>query len=190
MLKYIPILEFPILLIMIMIRARMLRHQGIKAIVFGVTDKTDFFLIPVILLFIHGLLSTFFKLPFPEILVKSFWESNLLYIISICVCTLSLIWFGVTLKIFGKSFRVGIDQNTSGKLITNGTFAISRNPVYLGFISFFIGIFIAYSNILVIIFLVFLIIIIHRQIIREEKFLISHYGSEYEDYCKKVRRYV
>ena len=38
--KYIPILELPILILMILIRSIMLSRHGIKAIVFGVTDKT------------------------------------------------------------------------------------------------------------------------------------------------------
>lgn len=190
MLKYIPILELPILIIMVMIRAAILRRQGIKAIVFGVTDKTDFIIVPVVLVFFYGLLSTVIKLPFPQILVKSFFEMKVLYITAICICTLSLIWFGITLKTFGKSFRVGIDKNTKDKLITSSTFAVSRNPIYVGFITFFLGIFVAYSNILILIFLLLFIIIIHRQIIREEIFLKEHYKIEYEEYCKKVRRYI
>jgi hypothetical protein len=30
---------------------------------------------------------------------------------------------------------------------------------------------------------------IHRQILRKEKFLKAHYGADYESYCRKVRRY-
>ena len=190
MLKYIPILELPILIILVIIRAVILRRHGIKAFVFGVTNKTDFLIVPVVLFFFYGLLSTVINLPFPKFLIKPFWEMYLTYIISIVICTISIIWFGITLKIFGKSFRVGIDEKTEEKLITNGTFAISRNPVYIGFIAFFTGIFAAYSNILVIVFLLFIILMIHRQIIREEKFLKEHYGIEYNEYCKKVRRYI
>jgi protein-S-isoprenylcysteine O-methyltransferase Ste14 len=135
-------------------------------------------------------LASVINLPFPSILTKSFWEIEALYIISIIICTISIIWFGITLKIFGKSFRVGIDENTKEKLITSGTFAISRNPIYLGFIAFFIGILVAYSNILTLMFLPFFTSVIHRQIIREEVFLKKFYGTEYEEYCKKTRRYI
>jgi protein-S-isoprenylcysteine O-methyltransferase Ste14 len=190
MIKYIPLLELPILIIMVLIRSMMLRRHGIKAIVFGVTDKTDFIIIPVVVFFFYGILSTFFNLPFPVILKNNFWNIDILNIIAIVICSISIIWFGITLKIFGKSFRVGIDENTDDKLITNGTFAISRNPIYTAFIFFFIGIFLTYSNILSSIFLVLLILTIHRQILREEKFLKSHYGAEYDEYCKKVRRYI
>jgi len=191
MIKYIPIIEFPFLIVMVLIRSAMLRRHGIKALVFGVTDKTDFFLVPVILFFIYGLLASIFGWPFPAILIKPFWTNGLiLNILATVICSIALIWFFLTLKVFGKSFRVGIDENTKEKLITSGTFAISRNPIFIAFIAFFLGVFLAYSNLSTLIFIILLTIIVHRQIINEEKFLKKHYGKEYEEYCKKVRRYI
>jgi protein-S-isoprenylcysteine O-methyltransferase Ste14 len=119
-----------------------------------------------------------------------FWDFIFLQISAIVICTISLIWFGITLNTFGKSFRVGIDENTTDRLITKGTFSISRNPIYLAFIAFFIGFFLIYPNITSSVLLVFLIAMAHRQILREEKFLKNHYGEEYEKYCKKVHRYI
>jgi len=190
MLKYIPLFELPILIIMVLIRSAILRRHGIRAIVFGVTDKTDYFIIPIVISFFYGLTATVFNLPFPIILINPFWNLFITDILSIIICTISLIWFGITLKIFGKSFRVGIDENSNDKLIINGTFAISRNPIYVGFLTYIIGMFIIYSNILIMVFLLFFIMMIHRQIIREETFLKKHYGNEYVEYCKKVRRYI
>jgi protein-S-isoprenylcysteine O-methyltransferase Ste14 len=175
---------------MILIRSIILGRHGIKVIVFGETNKTDFIIVPVVLFFFHGIVSSVFGLPFPKILIKYFVENSILNICAIVICTVSLIWFGITLKIFGKSFRVGIDENTKDKLITNGTFSISRNPVYVAFVTFFIGILLAYPNIITLIFLIILSITIHRQVLREEKFLKDHYGNEYYEYCNKVRRYI
>jgi protein-S-isoprenylcysteine O-methyltransferase Ste14 len=187
---HIPILELPILILLVLIRAAMLRRHGIKVIVFGVTDKTDFIIVPIVLFFIYALVSTTFNFPFPHILTNIFWENNITTICAIVVCSAGLLWFVVTLKIFGKSFRVGIDENTNDTLITNGTFSISRNPIYLGFITFFMGIFLSYPNIISSVFLVFIVMAVHRQILREEKFLKKRYGVEYEEYCRKVRRYI
>ena len=175
---------------MVIFRSIILRHHGIKTIVFGNTDKTDFLIIPGLFFFIYGILSSLLNLPFPKFLTKTFWELDILYIISIIICSISLIWFGITLWFFGKSFRVGIDINITEKLIVNGTFSISRNPIYVGFIMFFIGLFIAYPSILSSAFFIFLVLLVHRQILREEKFLKIHYEFEYEEYCKKVRRYL
>jgi protein-S-isoprenylcysteine O-methyltransferase Ste14 len=175
---------------MVLIRSAILRRHGIKAIVFGATDKTDYIIVPIALLFFYGLFSTFFDLPIPSILTNMFWGNSILTICAIAVCSVSLVWFGLTLKVFGRSFRVGIDTHTSEKLITNGTFSVSRNPIYLAFIIFFIGIFLSYPNIISSVFLVLITITIHRQILREEKFLKDHYGNEYEEYSKRVRRYL
>ena len=136
------------------------------------------------------MVSSIFNLPFPAILKKMFWDFNFLQISAILICTISLIWFAITLNTFGKSFRVGIDVNTTNRLITNGTFSISRNPIYLAFIAFFMGFFLMYPNITSSALLLFLIAVVHRQILQEEKFLENHYGDEYEEYCKKVRRYI
>jgi protein-S-isoprenylcysteine O-methyltransferase Ste14 len=190
MLNYIPIFELFLLIIMVLIRSAMLRRHGIKVIVFGVTHKTDFLIIPVVLLFLYAMLSPIFNFPFPNILTANFWENKILYICAVVLCFITLIWFAVTLKVFGKSFRVGIDENTKNDLITNGTFSISRNPIYLAFITFFTGMFLSYPNIISSLFLLLIILTIHRQILREEAFLKKQYGDEYEKYCKKVRRYI
>jgi protein-S-isoprenylcysteine O-methyltransferase Ste14 len=188
--KHIPLLELLFLIVMVLIRSMMLRKHGIKAIVFGATDKTDYVIVPVVIFFFYGIFSVVFNLPFPAILKNTFWDIYIFNILAVVICTISIIWFGITLKAFGKSFRVGIDENTKGKLITNGTFAISRNPIYVAFIIFFFGVFMAYPNIPSSVFLILLILTIHRQILREEKFLKNHYGAEFEEYCKKIRRYI
>jgi protein-S-isoprenylcysteine O-methyltransferase Ste14 len=190
MIKFIPLFELVILIFMVLIRSAILRRHGIKAIVFGITDKTDFFIIPVVFFFFYALLSGVFNLPFPDILLNLFWANTVVHICAIVICTAALIWFGITLNVFGRSFRVGIDEKTEEKLITNGTFSISRNPIYAAFILFFTGIFLTFPNVISSVFLVLLVLTIHRQILREEKFLKSHYGSEFEEYCKKVRRYI
>jgi protein-S-isoprenylcysteine O-methyltransferase Ste14 len=188
--EYIPILELPVLMVMVAIRALTLRKQGVKAIVFGETDRSDFMIIPCALFFFYGAASSVFELPFPLALKKQVLYSGVLSLCAIVICTLSLVFFCLTLRTFGRSFRVGIDENTGDALITGGTFRISRNPIYTAFMFFFLGICIAYPNIITTVFLILLTIVIHRQVLREETFLKTRYGKEYEEYCRKVRRYL
>ena len=103
---------------------------------------------------------------------------------------LAIIGFILTLISFGNSFRVGIDVKTPGKLVTTGMFSISRNPSYVCFLLFFIGLFMIYCNIVIAVAVVLFALVIHRQVLREEKFLRDYYGVEYEVYCWKVRRYL
>lgn len=188
--EYIFLLELIILIIMVLIRSAMLRKNGVNAIVFGVTDKTDFIIVPIVLIYFYTIIAPIFNLPFPTIIENHFWNINILIWLAIIICTISLIWFAITLKTFGKSFRIGIDEKTPDELITTGTFAFSRNPIYISFIAFFFGIFLSYPTIVTTLFLIFMIIMIHRQILREEKFLKNHYGKEYEQYTTDIERYI
>jgi protein-S-isoprenylcysteine O-methyltransferase Ste14 len=188
--KYIIVIELAILITMVLIRSAMLRKKGINAIVFGDTDETDFFILPIVLCFFYATFAPIFNLPMIEILQTPIWNSYIINYLAITICTICLIWFAITLKIFGNSFRVGIDENTIEKLITTGTFALSRNPIYITFVTFFFGVFISYPTIVTILFLIFLSTVIHRQVLLEEKFLKSHYGKEFEEYSANVRRYI
>ena len=183
-------MEAPLFIVMVAARSVLLSRRGTKVIVFGVSDKTDYLIIPVVLFFFYGIAATAVNLPFPGILKQRFWEIPAAALGAIIICTLSLLWFALTLRAFGKSFRVGIDETTSDKLVTTGAFALSRNPLYAAFIAFFLGLFLAYATLVSAVFLVLVSITIHRQILREESFLKTHYGSEYAAYCKKVRRYL
>ena len=95
-----------------------------------------------------------------------------------------------TLISFGDSFRVGIDEVKPDRLVTTGMFRFSRNPIYVCFDLFFVGLFLVHRNIVMAIAVIGFALLIHRQILREEKFLRSYYGTEYKEYCRKVRRYL
>ena len=188
--KYIPLLELPVLVMMLLVKVFMLRRVGIKANVLGKSGKTDYVLIPVVLFFGYAALSAFLDWPFPAIASKPFWESNILHWLASTICTTSLILLGFSLKSFGKSFRMGIDPQTKDQLITTGVFAYSRNPVFVSFITYFAGIFLGNSNIVTATLLLLSMLMIHRQILREESFLKKHYGESYTAYCNRVRRYI
>ncbi len=170
--------------------AVILKRQGIRAMVFGKTHKSDFILMPFILFLFYVLLANTFSWPIFDVLIARFWASNALGWIGIVVSAGGLIFFIYSLVSFGTSFRVGIDKKDPAKLITTKAFAISRNPLYVCFFALFGGLFLVHCNVVVAITLVVFVLVIHRQVLREEAFLREHYGAEFEDYCKKVRRYL
>jgi len=181
---------FALFVIMALIRAAVMRQRGIRAVVFGETDKSDFLLVPVVLAIAYTALANTFGLPMWGALIRPFWSSAMPGWLGSILCFFSVIGIALTLISFGDSFRVGIDEKKPDKLITGGTFAISRNPIYVCTLMFFTGLFLIHRNIVIAIALVLFALAIHRQIIREEKFLAPHYGAAYEEYCKKVRRYL
>lgn len=93
----------------------------------------------------------------------------------------------ITMK---NSWRVGISKNDKTKLITNGIYKISRNPAFLGFDLMYLGIALLYSNPFTIIFSLFAIIILHLQILEEEKYLEKNFKNEYISYKNKTNRYL
>ena len=188
--KQVIIIELVVLALMIVTKAIILRLKGIKTIQNGRPDTNALALLIIIVCFVYASLSGVLNLPFPAVFNKPFWDSMIVNVIAILICAVSLIWFGFTLIVFGNSFRIGIDEKTTNQLITDGTFALSRNPVFLTFIAFSVGFWLAFSTMVNLAFLVLLILMVHRQILKEETFLKKHYGKEYEDYCKKVRRYI
>jgi protein-S-isoprenylcysteine O-methyltransferase Ste14 len=187
---YLSVLAFVLLVALAAGRALMLRKRGVNAFVFGVTDKSDFFLMPIVALFFYSILAGAFGLPIPKALKTHLFESELASWIGITICCASIIWIAITLKSFGDSFRIGIDETAPDKLVTSGVFAFSRNPIYLAFIAFITGMLLVYPNPVTVLVLILFAAAIHRQVLREEKFLRSHYGREYEEYCRRVRRYL
>ena len=172
-------------------RIIMLKRRGIKAFVFGKTHKSDFFLIPVMLLLVYVAFASILHLPFPKILLKSLLDKGFLSLIGILLNITGLVSFALSLKAFGRSFRVGIDVEKPDKLITTGMFAISRNPIYVSFWLFFGGLTLIHLNIASIVMLFcFFVPLIHRQVLREETFMKTHYGEQYAEYCRNVRRYL
>ena len=180
---------FALFVIMVLVRAAILRKQGIRVIVFGQTDKSDFILVPLVLAIAYTVLAKLFALPIPNALIHPFWISIIPGWLGLAICIAALIGFTFTLVSFGNSFRVGIDEDKPDKLITSGMFAFSRNPIYVCFLMFFKGLFLIHCNIVIAVAVVLFALAIHRQILREEKFLTKHYGSDYTDYRNKVRRY-
>ena len=102
---------------------------------------------------------------------------------------------GVTLLLlaylsFGASWRMGIDRQTPGALVTNGIFAVSRNPIYVGSILCFIGIFLINGTWFFLIFTLLAIVGIHFEILREEDFLMQQHGAEFSKYRERTARYL
>jgi len=81
---------------------------------------------------------------------------------------LGVLLFLVSLVSFGRSFRVGIDTDNPGKLVTTGVFALSRNPIYVAFWIMMLGQFLIFPNCILLVYLPGAAWLFHRQVLREE----------------------
>ena len=91
-------------------------------------------------------------------------------------------------------FRVGEDPDSdspTSAIVANGPYALSRNPIYVSFNVFYVGIATAMNSIWPIIFLpVGIAVLQYRVIAREESYLESAIGDEYRQYKARVRRWI
>ncbi len=185
---YFAIGAIVILIVMLIARVRLLKRRGIKAVRFGALDKSDYALPPVFVLFIYFILAEVFD--WPRVSGVFFFESGFFRWVGVALCAAGLTLFLFSLLSFGTSFRIGIDNQKPDRLITTGVFAYSRNPIYTAFAALLLGIFLIFPNYIFFCYFVGAAVLFHRQVLREETFLLSCYGEEYAAYCKKVRRYL
>ena len=98
--------------------------------------------------------------------------------------------YSLALVAMGSSWRLGIDRNSHGRLVTGGIFRMSRNPIYIALDCMVLGVFLIQGRLVFLALAAFLIGTLHDQILHEERFLSRAYGDAYRDYCRRVGRYV
>ncbi len=187
MTKYIAAATLALLVILVLVRARQLKKMGVKAIQFGERDKKDFLIPPFALLLFYIVLASAFELP--KIGAELFADGFIAWI-GVAVCVIGILLFTYALVSFGKSFRVGLDEEHPGELVTTGAFAISRNPIYTAFGLVLIGVFLIIPNWIILIYVFIGTWLFNRQIRLEEQSLKKIYGKKYAEYCKRVRRFL
>jgi protein-S-isoprenylcysteine O-methyltransferase Ste14 len=185
--RYFAALTIVLLLGMVLTRILLMKRKGIEAMSFGKIDKMDFLIPPFALFYFYLVFAAAFI--FPTVSTQEFIHSGGISWVGVFFCLAGLVQVSWSLVSFGQSFRVGIDQDHPGQLITTGVFAFSRNPIYVAFACILLGQFLIFSNWILLIYLSAAIWLFHRQVLREEEYLKKHYGEEYSEYCHRVRRY-
>lgn len=116
------------------------------------------------------------------------WRSDCAWI-GIGISVLGIIVFIVAMVTMRDSWRAGISETDKTELVTTGIYRVSRNPAFLGFDLTYIGVLTAFFNYLHLIFVLFAVVMLHLQILQEEKFLTVTFGEEYIEYKKHTGRY-
>ncbi len=88
------------------------------------------------------------------------------------------------------SWRAGIPDTDKTELVTTGIYRFSRNPAFLGFDFMYIGVLLLYFNPLTAAFTLFSVVMLHLQILQEERYLTAAFGEDYTDYKRHVFRYL
>ena len=106
-----------------------------------------------------------------------------------CVGILGDIIFLLSVLCMKDSWRAGIPDKDKTELVTTGIYRFSRNPAFLGFDLMYVGVLLLYGNLLTLSFSAFAIVILHLQILQEERYLSNTFGAPYQEYCRHVSRY-
>ncbi|MFW9993161.1 MAG: methyltransferase family protein [Candidatus Odinarchaeota archaeon] len=110
--------------------------------------------------------------------------------LGVVMITFGFFLFISALFAFGQSWRIGIDMDSPGQLITGGVFAFSRNPIYLFLDLYFTGTFLLNGTLIFLLFTLITVLGLHYQIIQEEVSLEKMYGESYRSYKQSTSRYL
>ncbi len=90
----------------------------------------------------------------------------------------------------GREWRIGVPDREPSQLVERGLFRFSRNPVFLGMTSMFLGAVLIAPNALTLTSFSLAIFAMSIQIRLEETHLSSKLGSAYDAYRVRVRRWI
>lgn len=99
---------------------------------------------------------------------------------------------GAGVAISASAVRAASDANLErpSTLVSTGPYAISRNPMYVGWTLLYLGAALITRNSWMLLLLPLVGGIIHRDVLGEERTLEGAFGVEYFRYRRLVRRYV
>ena len=155
--------------------------HGYNGKVFGIIS-----IIELIVVSIYAFIPNWHKFLLP------FWylENDTLVYIGWALLILSLLFVWFSQSNMRESWRIGIDEENKTELVTNGFFAISRNPIFLGIMIANIGLFLVLPNAFTLLIIALSTVSINTQIRLEEEFLIKEFGEQYSKYKGRVNRWI
>ncbi|MDR1772818.1 MAG: isoprenylcysteine carboxylmethyltransferase family protein [Hungatella sp.] len=101
-----------------------------------------------------------------------------------------VIFFVLAITSMRDSWRAGVDETQKTSIVTRGIYKVSRNPAFVGFDMLYIGSAISLSGVIMIAAALIGILLLHFQILEEEKYLPRAFGDEYLRYKNSTPRYL
>ena len=191
----------PIYLILYMLVAfviptyRTYKQTGINPITFGKNDNAHDYIgfimkVLIVLLFVAVLTYSMSEKMYSYLVPISYLQTQTLTIIGLALIHIALVWISIAQFQMSNSWRIGIDEKNKTKLVTDGVFSISRNPIFLGMIISVLGLFFIVPNALTFFLTITTYIIIQIQIRLEEEFLQKQHAQDYVNYKLKTKRLI
>lgn len=163
------------------------RRKGITTNQIGKGQK------PPATLRVEGLLkvATAAIIPIEIVSILANWRlwSGLIGWIGLVIAATGVAVFVIAMTAMRDSWRAGIPDSDKTALVTSGIYRISRNPAFFGFDLMYGGLMLAFANPVHILFGLFAIVMLHLQILQEEKYLTQEFGESYRRYRHRTARY-
>ncbi|MBK7524567.1 MAG: DUF1295 domain-containing protein [Saprospiraceae bacterium] len=126
-----------------------IRQTRINPIIFGKIDNASdyigFIIKMLIVLYCFVVFTYSFSEKIHSYLVPiSYLQTQTLTITGLALIHIALVWISIAQYQMSNSWRIGIDEENKTKLVTEGIFSISRNPIFLGMIISVLGLFLLY----------------------------------------------
>jgi len=121
----------------------------------------------------------------------SFFETGPAKIAGSILLFIALILTVISLRKFFLSKNTIVTIKPATSLQTTGIYKFTRNPMYLSLLFLYLGLTCFLGNWWNLLLLPILVLVIQQYvIIREEKYLLRRFGTEYLDYKSRVRRWL
>ena len=106
----------------------------------------------------------------------------------IIIGIIGVVFFALATITMKSSWRVGIPEEKTA-LVTQGIYSWSRNPAFVGFDLLYLSICLMFLNIPLVLVSVWAAVMLHLQILQEEKHMQHMFGDEYDAYMQRTLRY-
>jgi protein-S-isoprenylcysteine O-methyltransferase Ste14 len=171
------------------------KRTGIFPVTFSDKDTAhdyigNVFKLLLAVLLVTGAIYAFYGEGVKYLLPIWYLEKPILQIIGWGILSVALVWIAFAQHQMSNSWRIGIDENHKTRLVTEGVFSISRNPIFLGMISTLFGLFLVIPNALTFMILITGFIVVQIQVRLEEEFLLKTHGEDYKIYCSHTKRWI
>ncbi|MSP94390.1 MAG: isoprenylcysteine carboxylmethyltransferase family protein [Alphaproteobacteria bacterium] len=106
-----------------------------------------------------------------------------------------LLWGYLQYRLIGR-YRVRRGGGGPGlevppdRIVADGPYRYTRNPMYLGHLIFMLGLFVTFSSWLAAALLVFHMAWFHSRVLKDEASLERRFGDAYRSYKKRVKRWI
>jgi protein-S-isoprenylcysteine O-methyltransferase Ste14 len=183
--RYFVISAFIVLAVSLYLAGRMVRKAGISVRGVPSIDPVFFYSGKLLLFVSLALFAAKAIIPdfgYIQVPIAIAWSAT-------AILWLSTLWIVTALHQMGTSLFIGLPSSETS-LKTKGLFSISRNPLYTGIHFIAIASCLYFPDLINITFTIYGIVVHHYIIRGEEKFLQMRFGEHWENYRKKVRRYL